>query len=113
MIVNILLEFMSYKIAIIGEKDDILPYQSIGLEIEPVKTREETVNAFKKITQDSSVGIILITENMAEQCLDTITGLRNKTAKAMSIIPTQQENRGVSAKELKKEIGRSVGVDIT
>lgn len=103
---------MSYKIVIIGEKNDILPYQSIGLEIEPVKTREETINAFKKIIQDSSIGIILITENMAEQCLDTITELRGKTAKAMSIIPTQQENRGVSAMELKKEIGRSVGIDI-
>lgn len=100
------------KIVVIGEKADILPYQSIGVEIEPVNTIEETVNVLKKTVQDSSVGIILITENMAEQCLDTITEMRNKTARAITIIPTQQGSRHISTMELNKEVGRAVGMDI-
>ena len=54
-----------YKIVIVGEKEDILPYQSIGVEIEPVKTMVETVSVLRRITHDPSVEIILITENMA------------------------------------------------
>ncbi len=100
------------KIVIIGEKNDILPYQSIGVEIEPVKTIAETVSALRKTAQNPSVAIILITENMAEQCLDTITELRSKTAKAITIVPTQQGSRQTSMIELSKEIGRAVGVDI-
>ena len=100
------------KIVIIGEKEDILPYQSIGVEIEPVKTTADTVSALRKTVQNSQVAIILITENMAEQCLDTIVELRNKTAKAITIIPTQQGSRQISMLELNKEIGRAVGVDI-
>lgn len=103
---------MSCKILIVGETDDILPYRSIGLEIEPVKTREETVSVLKKITENASVGIVLIAENVAEQCIDMITELRKKTAQSITIIPTQQGSRGVSMKELEKEIGRAVGVDI-
>lgn len=100
------------KIVIIGEKEDILPYQSIGVEIEPVKTTADTISALRKTTQNHRVGIILITENMAEQCLDTITELRNKTAKAITIIPTGQGSRHTSMMELSKEIGRAVGIDI-
>ena len=101
-----------FKIVIIGEKEDILPYQSIGVEIEPVKTTADTISAIRKTTQNHQVAIILITENMAEQCLDTIVELRNKTAKAITIIPTQQGSRQISMLELNKEIGRAVGLDI-
>ena len=100
------------KIVIIGEKEDILPYQSIGVEIEPVKTTADTVSALRKTAQNAQVAIILITENMAEQCLDTITELRNKTSIAITIIPTQQGIRQTSMMELNKEIGRAVGMDI-
>ena len=100
------------KIVIIGEKKDILPYQSVGVEIEPVKTIADTVAILRKIVQNPSVIIILITENMAEQCLDTITELRSKTAKAITIVPTKQGSRHTSMIELSKEIGRAVGMDI-
>src|SRR3990167_6969434 len=100
------------KIVIIGEKNDIQPYQSIGVEIEPVKTIAETVSALRKTAQNAQVAIILITENMAEQCLDTITELRNKTAKAITIVPTEQQSRRTSMIELNKEISRAVGMDI-
>jgi vacuolar-type H+-ATPase subunit F/Vma7 len=100
------------KIVIIGEKEDLLPYQSIGVEIEPVKTTADTVSVLRKIVQNLQVAIILITENMAEQCLDTITELRNKTAKAITIVPTEQGSRHTSMIELSKEIGRAVGMDI-
>ena len=100
------------KIVIIGEKEDILPYQSIGVEIEPVKTIVDTVAILKKIVQNPSVAIILITENMAEQCLDTITELRSKTNKAITIVPTEQGSRQTSMIELGKEIGRAVGMDV-
>ena len=100
------------KIVIIGEKEDILPYQSIGVEIEPVKTTADTVSALRKTVQNPQVAIILITENMAEQCLDTIAELRSKTNKAITIIPTGQGSRQTSMIELGKEIGRAVGLDI-
>ena len=100
------------KIVIIGEKEHILPYQSIGVGIEPVKTVAETVSALRKIGQNTQVAIILITENMAEQCLDTITELRSKTDKAITIIPTEQGSRHTSTMELNKEIARAVGIDI-
>ena len=100
------------KIVIIGEKEDILPYQSIGVEIEPVKTTADTVSALRKTAQNPRVAIILITESMAEQCLDTITELRNKTAKAITIVPTEQGSRRTSMIELSKEISRAVGMDI-
>ena len=100
------------KIVIIGEKEDILPYQSIGIEIEPVKTIVDTVAILKKRVQNPSVAIILITENMAEQCLDTITELRSKTNKAITIVPTEQGSRRTSMIELNKEISRAVGMDI-
>ena len=102
-----------YKIVIVGEKEDILPYQSIGVEIEPVKTVADTIVVLRKVAQSPDVGMILITENMAEQCLNTISELRNKIQKAITIIPTQQGCNQTSTEELSKEISRAVGVDIS
>ncbi|MEK7700233.1 MAG: V-type ATP synthase subunit F [Planctomycetota bacterium] len=100
------------KIAIIGEKDDVLPYQSIGVEIEPVKTVAETIAALGKHAHNPEVAIIFITENVAEQCLDAIAGLRSKTAKAITIIPTEQGSRNTGMRELGKEIARAVGLNV-
>ena len=101
-----------YKIVIVGEKEDILPYQSIGVEIEPVKTVADTLVVLRKVAQRPDVGMILITENMAEHCLDTITELRSRTSVAITIIPTEQGSRHTSTMDINKEIARSVGMDI-
>src|SRR3989304_537999 len=100
------------KIVIIGEKEDILPYQSIGVEIEPVKTTADTVSALRKTAQNSQVAIILITENMAEQCLDTITELRNKTAKAITIVPTESGSSQIRSRGLNRSRVRPWGLCI-
>ncbi len=100
------------KIVVIGEKEHILPYQSIGVGIEPVKTVTETVSILRKTAGDSLIEIILITESMAEQCLGMIAELRSKTAKVITIIPAQQGSRHTSTMELNKEIARAVGMDI-
>ncbi len=100
------------NIIVIGEKEHILPYQSIGVEIEPVATGKETLLALEKRTQDPLVEIILITEDMAEYCLDAITGLRNKTQKIITIIPAQHGSRHVGMLELNKEMKRTIGTDI-
>lgn len=102
-----------HKIVIIGKREDILPYQSIGVEIEPVKTTTEIVSILRETVENPLVGIILITENMAEQCLDIITELRSKIPVPITIVPTQQGSRQISMVELNKEIGRAVGMDIS
>ncbi|HHT9128047.1 MAG TPA: V-type ATP synthase subunit F [Candidatus Wujingus californicus] len=101
-----------YKIVIIGEKEDIMPYQSIGVEIASVKTVSETVTNLKKFASDPITGIILITEGVAGQCLDMINELRNKTQKAITIIPTQIGSKRMGVMELGKEVGRAVGLDM-
>src|SRR3990167_7300691 len=101
-----------YKIVIIGGKEDIMPYQNIGVEIASVKTVSETVTNLKKFAIDPITGIILITEDVAGQCLDMINELRNKTQKAITIIPTQIGSKQTGVTELGKEVGRAVGIDI-
>ena len=101
-----------YKIVIIGEKEDIMPYQNIGVEIASVKTVSGTVTNLKKFASDPITGIILITEDVAGQCLDMINELRNKTQKAITIIPTQIGSKQTGITELGKEVGRAVGIDI-
>ena len=100
------------KIIVIGEKDDVLPYQSIGAGIEPVKTASEAVAALEKSAHDPETAMILITENVAEQCLDAIAGLRSKTAKPITIVPTEQGSRNTGMRELGREIGRAVGLNV-
>lgn len=101
-----------YKIVIIGEKEDILPYQSIGVEILPVKTIHETISLLNTTAKDPSVGIILITETMAGPCPDAVSEVRNKTAKAVTIVPAGHKSGDTSTTAFNRTIARAVGMDI-
>jgi len=51
---------------VIGDEDTVLGFRLVGVEGEVVETAEEIRFALKKAFQTDDVGIIIITERMAE-----------------------------------------------
>ena len=93
------------------KKEDILPYQSYGVEIEPVKNDSRDCYRSQKSCSKSSGGNYI---NYREHGRTMprydyrVKGV--KTNKAITIIPTEQGSTRMI--ELNKEIGRAVGMDI-
>ena len=53
-----------YKIAVVGDYDSIYGFAAVGLDICPVKEREETRDRLKQLAE-GGYGIIYITEKAA------------------------------------------------
>ena len=61
----------SYKIAVVGNRDTILPFKLIGFQTFPVKEAQETVNTLRRLARED-FGIIYLTEDMAADIPETL-----------------------------------------
>ena len=100
------------KVASIGEKDVLLCFKGMGVEVFPVTKPEECLMKLKELAFDSSYSIILITESIARGILNEINQLSQKAPNIIFIIPGHKGSQNTSLKEMKKIIERAVGIDL-
>lgn len=100
------------KVASIGEKDVLLCFQGMGVEVFPVTKPEEGLMKLKELAFDPSYGIILITESIALNMGDEISQLRQRAENIIVIIPGHKGSQNTSLIEMKKIIERAVGIDL-
>lgn len=100
-----------YKIAVIGDYDSIYGFESLGLGIFPVRSREETAETFTKLA-DGEYGIIYITEAAAAQIPDLIDSCMEKPIPAVIQIPGVYGNTGAGIQGVRKTVEQAVGSDI-
>lgn len=100
------------KIVAVGERDLIIGFKAVGVELSPVKSPSEVNAVLKKLSQDTSVGLILITETIAEGCLDVISSFRNESSVVILIAPSHLPTKHISMIEMKRNIEKAVGVDM-
>lgn len=71
------------KIAVVGDKDSVLAFKAIGLEVHAVESADEAATVLKKLARDCAV--IFITEQIAEKVSDVIQ--RYKARPYPAVIP--------------------------
>lgn len=98
------------KMAIIGQKDSILPFNAVGVETFPVTHYFEAVETLKKVAR--SYSIILITEDFAKKIEDVIDRYRTKPYPIILPIPSAQGSTGYGMKNISSNVERAIGVNI-
>lgn len=97
-----------YKIAVIGDRESVYGFSSIGMEIYPVYSEDEGRERLKSLAgQDYAV--IFITEALAEKTQDIIDKYTKETAPAIILIPGVTGNTGQGMSSVLKSIERAVG----
>lgn len=101
-----------YKgVAVIGDRDSIYGFGSIGLNIFPVKDAEDGRETFKKLCR-GDYAVIYITEALAEELIDEIAETAEMLYPAVIPIPGVFGNTGRGIAEVKKSVEQAVGSDI-
>ena len=98
------------KMAIIGQKDIILPFKAVVVETFPVTQYFEAVETLKKVAR--SYSIILITEDFAKKIEDVIDRYRTKPYPIILPIPSAQGSTGYGMKNISSNVERAIGVNI-
>jgi V/A-type H+-transporting ATPase subunit F len=100
-----------YKVAVIGDKDSIYGFASIGLEIFPTDNADDASVTLRKIA-DSGYGVVYITEQLAAQMQTELDRYRELPLPAIIPIPGVSGNTGLGMSNVSKFVEQAVGSDI-
>lgn len=93
-------------IVVIGERDAILPFRALGLEIIPMIPQAEVSERVAKLAQERT--IIFFTPDLFPYISPIMETHRKKPTPCFVALPLIKEERSI--KRLKRLVARSVGI---
>lgn len=100
-----------YKIGVVGDKDSILSFKAIGIDVYPVVDEKEAQKTVDKMARDN-YGVIFITENIAQNIEETISRYSKNLVPAIILIPNNQGSLGIGLKNVVDNVEKAIGVNI-
>ncbi len=101
----------TYKTAVLGDKDSIYGFASLGFTIFPIEDSLEAVKIMRQLS-DSGYAIIYITEFLASQIPQELERFASQALPAIIPIPGLRGNTGMGRKNVSKSVEKAVGSDI-
>ncbi len=106
-----------YKIAVLGDRDSVLGFKALGLDIFPVEGTDEARSTLHKLAKpaagaQSEYAIIYITEQLASALQADVDRYKTSVTPAVILIPGKSGSLGLGARALQSAIERAVGADI-
>ncbi|MBR3403507.1 MAG: V-type ATP synthase subunit F [Parasporobacterium sp.] len=100
-----------YKIAVIGDRDSIYGFATLGLDTFPVLNAEEGARKLDELAH-SEYAIIYITEQLQGRISSTVEKYRDQQLPAIIPIPGVNGNTGNGMAAVKRLVEQAVGSDI-
>lgn len=100
-----------YKIGVIGDKDSILAFKALGVDVFPVVGLEETRKTLDTLARNK-YGIVFITEQSAQMIPETIERYIKELVPAVILIPSNQGTLNIGLDRITKNVEKAVGSNI-
>ena len=100
-----------YKIGVIGDRDSIYVFASIGFSVFPVEDDAEAVRTLRHMV-DSSYAVIYITEKLASSISAELDRYKGEPIPAIIPIPGVSGNTGIGMRDVSRSVEKAVGSDI-
>ena len=100
-----------YKIGVIGDRESILGFKAVGLDVFPIDDPEEAKKTLKRIAKED-FAIIYITEQVYQFMMDEVDEYTDSRLPAIIPIPGKDGTLGIGMTSVKKSVERAVGADI-
>lgn len=100
-----------YKIGVVGDKDSILAFKAIGVDVFPVVETEEAKKTIDRLAMNN-YGVIFVTEQIAQYIEETIERYNRQMLPAIILIPSNQGSLNIGLKRISDNMEKAVGVNI-
>ena len=97
-----------YKIAVIGDRESVYGFSSLGIDIYPAYSGDEAKDLITKLAEEK-YAVIYITEALAKNASDIIEKYSRVITPAIILIPGVSGNTGEGMSSVMKSIERAVG----
>lgn len=100
-----------YKIGVVGDKDSILAFKAIGIDVYPVLETEEARKTIDRMAADN-YAVIFVTEQVAKDLEETIERYNKSMLPAIILIPSNQGSLNIGMQRIQDNVEKAVGVNI-
>ena len=100
-----------YKIGVIGDKESVLGFQAVGLDVFPAGDAEEAKKTLKRLAKED-FAIIYITEQFYQYMMKEVEEYTDSRLPVVIPIPGKDGSLGIGMTSVKKSVERAVGADI-
>ena len=101
----------SYRIAVVGEKDSVLGFQALGLDVFPAGGADQARTALHRLAEEN-YAVIYLTEQLAAQLEADIARYKDALTPAIILIPGKEGSLGIGMRSIQQAVERAVGADI-
>ncbi|MBN2852148.1 MAG: V-type ATP synthase subunit F [Clostridia bacterium] len=99
-----------YKIAVIGDKDSVLGFKAVGLDVifTDHLVLEDVINDLAK----SDYAVIFVTEEVFIHLHEVIVNYHDEIMPAIIPIPSNKGTKGIGMKNIRDAAEKAIGADI-
>jgi V/A-type H+/Na+-transporting ATPase subunit F len=99
------------KVGIVGDKDSILGFLALGIDIFPAYNADEVKKTIHKLAE-KDYAIIYITEQASLMASESIAKYKDFELPAIIVIPGVGGSMGLGMNEVRESAKRAIGADI-
>ena len=100
-----------YKIAVLGDKDSVLGFRALGLEVFPADSADQARPILHRLAREG-YAIVYLTEQLAAGLSAEIARYKDELTPAIILIPGKEGSLGIGMANIKTAVERAVGADI-
>ena len=100
-----------YKIAVLGDRESVMGFKALGLEVCPAETVEEAKAALHRLAKDNCA-VVYLTEQYAAGMTAEVARYKDELTPAIILIPGKDGSLGIGMANVKSAVERAVGADI-
>ena len=100
-----------YKVAVLGDKDSVMGFLALGIDIFPVYDADEIKKTIHKLVEEE-YAIIYIAEKATLMARDVIDRYKDNELPAIIVIPGIQGSMGIGMNEVRQSAKRATGMDL-
>ena len=103
--------FMFKKIGVVGDKDSVLAFKALGIDVFPVIESDEARKTVDKLAKND-YAVIFITEQVAQGIEETIERYNKEVLPAIILIPSNQGTLNIGMQKISDNVEKAVGMNI-
>lgn len=100
-----------YKIGVLGDRDSVMGFQVLGLDVFPVEEADQARRLIQKLAKQN-YAILYLTEQLAVQLEQEVARYKDQLTPAIILIPGKDGTLGIGMENVSRAVERAIGADI-
>ncbi len=101
-----------YKIAVLGDRDSVLGFKALGLDVVFADDADEARHTLHRLAKED-YAVIYVTEQLAQRISADVDRYKDAVTPAVILIPGKSGSLGLGQAALQSAVERAVGADIS